>query len=269
MDAIAGRLNLNEYELERNAKTGEERWRINIRWYSINLVVSGWMLKRNGLWILTPEGEAALALSPDELYRESHSKYVEWDKARKAREGAEPDTADELESAVAEEPGARLILEQAEEQARGEIEARVLELDPYEFQDFVAHLLTGMGYHVADVAKPGADGGIDIVAYRDPLGATAPRIRVSVKHRQAKMGAKDVRELDGLLRKDGDMGLVVSSGGFSPDAVRELRASRLHIEQIDLRRLIDLWIRFYDSIPEEGRRMLPLKRVHFLAPDEN
>ena len=45
-------------------------------------------------------------------------------------------------------------------------------MPPYQFQDLVAALLRAMGYHVAWVAPPGKDGGTDIVAYTDPLGAT-------------------------------------------------------------------------------------------------
>jgi restriction system protein len=124
------------------------------------------------------------------------------------------------------------------------------------------------GYHVPYVASPGPDGGVDLVAYRDPLGTSAPRIRVQVKHRQAKVGAKDVRELEGLLRRDDDIGLLVSSGGFSADAERESRASRKHIELMDLDRLISLWQGHYASLREVGRAMLRLVTVSFLAPEE-
>jgi len=37
---------------------------------------------------------------------------------------------------------------------------------------------------------------------------------------------------------------------------------------LDLRRLFDLWVEHYDRIPEEHRRLLPLRAIHFLAPSE-
>jgi hypothetical protein len=46
---------------------------------------------------------------------------------------------------------------------------------------------------------------------------------------------------EGLLRRDGDIGLFVSSGGFSREAEREIRSSHKHIETMDLSRLISLW----------------------------
>jgi predicted Mrr-cat superfamily restriction endonuclease len=47
----------------------------------------------------------------------------------------------------------------------------------YEFQDLAAALLRGMGYYTPFVAPTGKDGGVDIIAYRDPLGTVSPRIK--------------------------------------------------------------------------------------------
>ena len=56
-----------------------------------------------------------------------------------------------------------------------------------------------MGYYTPFVAPRGKDGGIDIVAYRDPLGTQAPRMKVQVKHRgNTKASVKEVRELMGI-----------------------------------------------------------------------
>ena len=107
-----------------------------------------------------------------------------------------------------------------------------------------------------------------MVAYRDPLGVSSPRLKVQVKHRDQKITVKEVRELEGLLRKEGDIGLIVSSGGFTAEAEREIRSSTKHVETMDLDRLITLWEKHYDSIPEAGRTLLPLVKLSFLAPEE-
>lgn len=125
-----------------------------------------------------------------------------------------------------------------------------------------------MGYHVPLVAPPGRDGGIDIVAYKDPLGVTAPRIKVQVKHRDQKLTVREVRELEALLRKEGDIGLVVSSGGFTSEVEREIRASTKHIESMDLDRLTTLWQQHYSNVRETGKLLLPLSTVYFLTPTE-
>jgi restriction system protein len=158
--------------------------------------------------------------------------------------------------------------DQAVDQARSEIEHHINDLGPYDFQKLVAELLIGMGYHVPFVAPPGRDGGIDLMVYKDPLGINPPRIKVQVKHREQKLSVKEVRELEGLLRKDGDIGLIVSSGGFTSEVEREIRASSKHIETMDMDRLIGLWQDHYDNIRESGRLLLPLVKLYFLAPTE-
>ncbi len=52
-----------------------------------------------------------------------------------------------------------------------------------------------MGYHVPFIAPPGRDGGVDAIAYKDPLGTVAPRIKVQVKHKEQKATVREVREL--------------------------------------------------------------------------
>ena len=141
----------------------------------------------------------------------------------------------------------------------------LLSKNPYEFQDIAAALLRGMGYFTPFVAPRGKDGGVDIVAYRDPLGTVAPRIKVQVKHRQETTGAPAIRELVGVLNKDGDVGICVSSGGFSADAKTTARDARVHVELIDLDRLIALWQEFYERLSDEDKTRLPLRPIHVLA----
>jgi restriction system protein len=89
-----------------------------------------------------------------------------------------------------------------------------------------------------------------------------------VKHRETKVYVKDVREMEGLLRRDGDIGLIVSSGGFTSEVTLELRASGKHIETMDLDRLISLWQQHYTMVREPAKALLPLVQVSFLAPPE-
>jgi restriction system protein len=63
-----------------------------------------------------------------------------------------------------------------------------------------------MGYYMPFVAPRGKDGGVDIPAYRDPVGSVPPRLKVQVKHREQKVNVSEVRELMGLLAKEGDVG---------------------------------------------------------------
>jgi restriction system protein len=141
-------------------------------------------------------------------------------------------------------------------------------MNPYEFQDLVAALLRAMSYHVSWVSPPGPDRGLDIVAYTDPLGASGPRIKVQVKRRADKINVDGVRAFMALLGSQ-DVGIYISTGGFTPDAEREARGQEnRRISLIGLERLFDLWVEHYEGIPEEGRQLLPLKPVYFLAPHD-
>jgi restriction system protein len=174
-------------------------------------------------------------------------------------------TEDHEESASA----AEATIEEAEDQAWAEIENHLANMSPYDFQNLVAGLLRGMGYHIAWVSPPGPDKGIDIIAHLDALGITGPRIKVQVKRRPGERTAVDgVRSFMATLA-DGDIGLFVSTGGFSKDAHDEARRQeKRRITLVDLDRLFGLWVEHYNRIPEDRRRLLPLHPVYFLAADE-
>lgn len=261
-------VDLSPYELERTS-SGAVRWETHVRFYLIGCKRAGFLQSESGYWKLTPEGERALTLPEGQLVRSANERYREWRSSLPNPDQMDSREATEERSSIEVDAAERLTLyQEAVETAGAEIEAHILKLGPYEFQDLVAELLRGMGYHVPLVADPGPDGGVDVTAYKDPLGMSAPRLKVQVKHRDSKVGAKEVRELEGVLRKDGDIGLIVSSGGFTGEAIREIRSSTKHIETLDLDRVIALWQEHYAQISETGRRLLPLATVHFLAPSE-
>jgi restriction system protein len=100
-------------------------------------------------------------------------------------------------------------------------------MNPYDFQELVAGLLRAMGYYVTWIAPPGRDGGLDILAYGDPLGTRPPRIKVQVKRVGQKISSEILRSFMELLGDD-DVGLYVSTAGFTPDLLRTLRTMPEH-----------------------------------------
>ena len=132
------------------------------------------------------------------------------------------------------------------------------ELKGHPFAAFVAHLLNAMGY-VTQLSPPGADGGVDIVASRDPLGLEPPVIKVQCKSSAGKSGAPEVQSLLGTLGSD-ERGLFVALGGFSPQATHVARTSP-SMRLLDADQLIDLLLDHYDHLAEEARGLLPLRRV--------
>jgi restriction system protein len=231
-----------------------------IRFATIGPVKAGWMVKDKGLWSLTDAGRAAYGrfTDPEAFAAESHRLYQQWNAQR-------PQSDESVDGGESEDTRAATTLEEAEESSWAEIESYLTAMNPYDFQNLVAGLLWGMGYHVAWVAPPGPDGGVDVIAQSDPLGVNGPRIKVQVK-RSGRMTVKEIRSFLAVV-SDRDVGLFVSAGGFTKDAEDEVRnQEKRRTMLVDLQRLFDLWVEHYEKIPDESRRLLPLRRVWFLAP---
>lgn len=262
IDAVGSRVKLDDWAKERYEKTGYVRWESVLHFYSIDCVKAGYLVKKKGVWYLTPEGEEALKLGPVGLLESAQEAYRKWKAEQPTSTTDEGTEEDAMTEATAE---GEITLEQAEQIARDGLERQVGKLNAYEFQDLVGALLRGMGYHTPFVAPKGKDGGIDIMAYRDPLGTQSPRIQVQIKHREASASVQEVRQLMGLLQKEGDVGLFVSTGGFTPDAKTTARSSHVHVELVDLSRFISLWQEFYPKLPDADKALLPMTPIYFLA----
>lgn len=258
---VEKRLGLDEYEKTTLEKSGYIRWQNILYLYSIDVTKAGWLRKHRGVWYVTEEGKKALELDPENFIDTAAKKYREWARSRELiKEKEEPESA---------QPSITTSYEQAQSTSREEIKEYIKNLNPYEFQDLVAALFRGMGYYTPFVAPPGPDGGIDIVAYKDPIGAQQPRIRVQVKHRpETRVNRQEVAALIGDLQGEGYVGAIVSTGGFSADAHSEIRRANKHIEEIDFERFIDLWEEHYDKLSDEDKTFLPLRRISFLSPEE-
>lgn len=126
-----------------------------------------------------------------------------------------------------------------------------------------------MKYYASWVAPLGADKGVDIIAHIDPLGVQRGRIKVQVKRRADKIAVGEIRSFMALLWED-DVGIFVTTSGFTTEAEREARGQeKRRLMLLDARRLLTLWIEHYGMIPDQQRRLLPLRAIYYLDPDEN
>lgn len=267
LDAIRQNVSFNEYENQILEKTGNVRWKSVFHFYTIDCIKAGFIRKQKGVWFLTPEGEAAIQLGPEKLLDTATQKYRDWNTNRIKTDTKTEEIDKEIEDARPQQQKA--LIEQYEEQALDGLRDFIIGKTPYDFQDIVAQLLNAMGYHIAHVATKGRDGGIDIIAYTDPLGVKPPRIIVQVKHRpDAQISSDDIQRLAGTMKRGSDVGIFVTSGGFSSQAKIEARSSDKHIELIDFERFIELWQEYYDKMKDEDKNMLPLHPVYFLGSNE-
>ncbi|MBN3840976.1 Mrr restriction system protein [Burkholderia sp. Ac-20349] len=260
---IERRVLLDDWATQTYEKTGYVRWQSILHFFSIDCIKAGFLLKKKGVWYLTNEGEQALTLGEVGLLNAAVEAYRVW--REKNQPTTEPRNGDEIAEVV--EQAQEATIHEMEQLAAEGLKKQISLKNPYEFQDLIAALLRGMGYFTPFVAPAGKDGGVDIIAYRDPLGTVSPRIKVQVKHKiDTAARVQEIRELMGLLQKDGDVGIFVASGGFTPDAKATARSSHAHVELIDLDRLIALWQQFYPQLAEDDKVMLPLTPIYFYAP---
>lgn len=270
VDKVRETVEFNEYEKHRYEKTGYIRWESIMHFYTIDCIKAGFLRKSKGLWILTNEGEEAIKLGPEKLLSKATKIYRQWDAKRKNETNnidTEDEDIEEIKTYKGQAQQARI--DQLEENAISGIREFIFNKNPYEFQDIVASLLNAMGYHISEIAKRGPDGGIDIIAYNDPLGTTQPRIIVQVKHKPTtSISSNDIQKLAGTLKRTSDVGIFVTSGDFSKPAEKEARNSRGHIELIGFDRLISLWTEYYGKLDDEQKIMLPLRPIYFLGSNE-
>lgn len=129
-------------------------------------------------------------------------------------------------------------------------------LKGYDFEAFVANLLNAMGYRT-ELSPKGGDSGIDIKAYKDEL---PPRIVVQVKSQDGDIKETTIQSLKGAMR-EGDYGLFVTLSNYTKKAQKYLDDTPI-IRGINGTELVDLILKYYSSLSEKYRKMIPLEMVY-------
>ena len=263
VEALAKHPKIDNAALEIYESSGLPKWVNTLYFQSINFTKAGLLRKESKIWSLTDDGRHRLKTdSAEALARLASDRYLEWKKSRDhvvsaAKQGESQESDDIGESD-------EWRRQRREEQALAEIKEFIQRMDPYEFQNLVASLLRAMGYFIASVSPPGPDGGTDITAYEDPLGASGARLKVQVRRfKDVKTSESKVSELQGRL-SDGEVGVFVCTSGFSSNGRKFAHNAAKRMRLIDMEEFIRLWIEFYPKLSEEGRNRLPLYTVHFL-----
>lgn len=261
---LSALIDLGEWELYQYPTTGELRWVVNWQYYSIDLVKSGYLIKNKGEWCITDEGRDALDKyrdEPNKLFRQTHRLYAEWAKNNKKQKESEKDE----EELIVDVPHS-VVLETIRQQAADDVRSYIEQRTAYEFQDMVAALFRSMGYYTPFVAPKGKDGGVDVIAYSDPLGATKPILKVQVKHYSMNnpVPVDVIHNIIGVAK--GDMPLVVTSGRFTENARDTARQNNVRL--IDGTEFIELWIEYYAKMSENDKLLMPIEPVYFVKRGE-
>ena len=146
------------------------------------------------------------------------------------------------------------------------IQTLMEELSGHEFEYFTADLLHAMGYKTR-VTSAGGDGGIDVVAHKDPLGLEPPIIKVQCKRTLSTQGGPSVQQLTGALAPGGnELGLFVTLGAFSSDA-RHIERTRQDLRLLSGPDLVQLIFTHYDRLAPAWQRLLPMRQIYVVDRD--
>ncbi len=247
-----------------NNKVGTERWYHFLSFAGGALEYARYISrKKRGFWEIEDEGKEALRKDEKELNAELGHIYSDWSLISRQNK-KEKSTNDEEEN---NDPGGAVPKNFDTDDIRSDIYDYIERFDPYDFQQLVAYLFQGMGYSTPYIAEKGPDGGIDIIAHKDPIGVHDV-IKIQVKHTKDRnnpgISMDEVRSFRSLCA-DGSHGVFVSMRGFTRETEKNVRTDQgSFVTLIDSVRFVNLWIEHINTIPEEGRKMLPLRKEYVL-----
>lgn len=132
------------------------------------------------------------------------------------------------------------------------------DLKGHPFAQFCGWVLEALGY-TAQVSRPGADQGIDIVATEDPLGVKRPLLKVQCKSGLGAVGSPEVQALNGTLAEN-ELGLFVAIGGFTSQA-RQAASGMPKMRLLGPDDFVDPVLDHYADLPDEAKEALRLRRV--------
>ncbi len=156
-----------------------------------------------------------------------------------------------------------------EETGRDQI-ARLLErrFRGHDLTRLIEALLKAQGY-TTYMSPPGPDKGIDILAAPGPLGFGNPRLCVQVKSGNDQVDSPTLNQLIGAMQNvQADQGLIVSWSGFKQTVERERAVQFFKVRFWNQDDIISELLTHYDSLDEDLRAEIPLKRIWTVASQD-
>jgi restriction system protein len=165
-----------------------------------------------GVWALTPKGREIDQVNPQAVKR-----YMAAEQRKKAQADGEKD---ELQT-VAEQLS-----------WREELMNVLLKMNPSAFERLIQRLLRESGFIQVEVTGRSGDGGIDGKGIMRLGGLLSFHVIFQCKRYHGSVSAAQVRDFRGAMVGRADKGLLITTGNFTKDAVRE--ATRDGAPAIDL-----------------------------------
>ena len=182
---------------------------------------------QRGVWVIAPDKRDTTEFDPQEVVREVREQH------RRNRE----------ERGSEEENGTNEIEAPDEAEAWREVLHRVLTeiVDPTAFERLVQRLLRESGFIHVEVTGRSGDGGIDGKGIARMSGLLSFHVIFQCKRYAGSVSASHVRDFRGAMVGRADKGLLITTGTFTRDAIREAtRDGAPPLDLIDGEQLADM-----------------------------
>lgn len=170
-----------------------------------------------------------------------------------------------LRDASASASSVELIIDQQNQLVQEKLRAKLLSMDPGQFEVLVAELLEKLGYENVTVTGRSGDKGIDIVARLSMGGITSVKTVVQVKRYKTgnNIGGSVIAQLRGSAEVD-QRGLVITTSDFTKDGLVEADASnKMPVAVVNGDKLLDLLLKFEIGVKKEAMPVYSLDSDYF------
>ncbi len=233
IDAVIERLKIPETEQKATLKNGTSRLANQVAWARFYLVRGGYIdSSERGVWTLSDKGTKS-DLSDDQVLKLFKEVHDEIDRLREIRtsEDRSVEPSDEESPSVGPTPDHRASLL-----------SLLLELPPSGFERLCQRVLREAGFEQVIVTGRSGDGGIDGHGVLQLNPFVTFKVMFQCKRYRGSVGASQVRDFRGAMMGRAEKGIILTTGAFTVDALREARRDGVPpIELVDGTKLIEMF----------------------------
>jgi restriction system protein len=180
-----------------------------------------------GVWVIASDKRDIETFDPQDVLRDIRERHR---LAREARQNDEPEVEDDVE-----------IPEESETWRQTLHKLLTEEIEPAAFERLVQRLLRESGFIHVEVTGRSGDGGIDGKGIVRVSGLLSFHVIFQCKKYSGAVSASHVRDFRGAMVGRADKGLLVTTGTFTRDAIREAtRDGAPPLDLIDGEQLADM-----------------------------
>jgi restriction system protein len=224
-------------ELEETLSTGASKFENKIAWVRLYLVLTGYLDRsKRGVWTLTEKGKNAPILSDDEVNQllldvQRQGKKVSGVKSDPDADANEAEGDGEADAQSPEESGYKT-----------QLLALIRSISPGAFERLCQRLLRESDFEQVVVTGRSRDGGIDGIGVLKVNAFVTFKVLFQCKRYAGAVSSSVVRDFRGAMQGRADKGIILTTGSFSSDALKEaVRDGVPPIELVDGEKLVDLF----------------------------